>query len=400
MTCRILMLLGNNGYPDDIRVLQESLALNDAGYNVTVLAPRDPGEPWAEDVDGVQAYRYPPPPPANGFMGYVWEYTHTLIATFILSVFVGLRHGFDVIHLHNPPDTFVCIAAFYKLFGKRFIFDHHDLSPEMYNARFNGQGSPLVYRALLTLESICFRLADHVISTNQSYKSIAIERGGVRPERISVVRNGPDLHILRPVTSEPTLEVLRQQGKTILAYAGVMGVQDGVDCLIRAMRHLVYDLGRQDAYAVLLGRGDAFEDLQQLVTESKLDDYIWFTDWIPYAEVGRYLGTADICVAPEPSNPYTDYSTTIKMMEYMTLGKPIVAFALPEHHHTAQDAAVYVPCNDEFQFAQAIANLMDNPTLRLQMGQKGLERIETELAWPYQAKHLLEAYDTLTMGKL
>ena len=394
---RILMLLENCSYPEDIRVLQEAQALVADGYEVAVICPKEAGQLWRECVDGVQLYRYPAPPAASSFSMYLWEYGYTMAATFLLSLLALWRQGFDVVHLHSPPDLFVVIAAFYKRFGKRFVFDHHDLSAEMYTMRFEHGGNRLVYQTLLGFEKCCFRLADHVISTNHSYKTIAMQRGGVPETQISIVRNGPDIRMFKPVVPHPAVQRIRQPDKTVLAYVGVMGFQDGVDYFLRALWHLVYDLKRTDVCAVLLGKGDAFASLQALAQQLHLDDYLWFAGWVALEEVPHYLSAADICVAPEPSNAYTDRSTTIKLMEYMAVGKPTVAFALPEHQFSARDAALYAQPNEELDFARHIAVLMDDPIRRQRMGQRGLERITTELAWSYQAKHLLEAYATLTL---
>jgi glycosyltransferase involved in cell wall biosynthesis len=284
------------------------------------------------------------------------------------------------------------IAAFYKLLGKRFVYDHHDLAPEAYYFRFGGNGNRLVYHALVFFERLSCRLADHVIATNQSYRAIEMERGRVPEQRSTVVRNGPDLNLLQAVEPNPDL---RRAGKTTIGYVGRMGFQDGVDYLLRALHHLVYDLGRTDFFCFVAGTGVAVPSLKALTGRLSLSDYVLFTGWVEHKDVARYLSAADIGVAPEPSNAYNDRSTMIKMTEYMALGKPIVAFDLPEHRVTAQDAALYACPNDELDFARQIVALMDDPERRKKMGQRGRERIETKLAWPHQAKHLLEVYKAL-----
>ncbi len=390
---RVLMLLENNPYPQDLRVRREAETLALAGYQLSVICPKEPGLPWYEVIDGVQVYRFPMSFTANGFLGYIWEYGYSLVIMFILSLIVFLGDGFDIIHTHNPPDTLVLIAGVYKLLGKCFIYDHHDLSPEMYYARFGGHGNSFVYRVLVWMEKLSCRLADHIITTNQSYRAIEMERSHIPEKRITIVRNGPDLNFFGPVEPDPTL---RQKGKTIIGYAGVMGFQDGVDYLLRALRHLVYGLGRTDFYCVIIGDGDACSSLKDLAAQLGLNDYIWFTGWASSADYVRYLSTVDICVDPGPSNSYNDRSTTIKIMEYMALGKPIVAFDLAEHRFTAQKAALYVRPNDEFEMAQAIAQLMDDTTRRQVMGSFGRRRVETELAWHYSAPYLLKVYHSLS----
>jgi glycosyltransferase involved in cell wall biosynthesis len=388
------MLLENNPYPQDGRVRGEANALAAAGYRVSVICPSARGQPWREILGGVRVYRFPAPPAANGFLGYLWEYGYSMVATFVISLLVLLREGFDVVHAHNPPDTFVLIAAFYKLLGKRFVYDHHDLAPGAYYARFGGNGNRLVYRTLLLFEKLSCRLADHVITTNQSYKTVEMQRGHVPEQRITIVRNGPDLNLLRPVRPDPNL---RQVGKATIGYAGRMGVQDGVDYLLRALHHLVCDLGRTDFFCIIVGDGHALPSLKSLAEQLGLADYVLFTGWVGYAEVARYLSAADICVAPEPSNAYNDRSTMIKMMEYMAMGKPIVAFDLPEHRFTARAAALYVRPNDEFEFARALAQLMDDPARRQSLGSFGRRRVEAELAWHHSIPNLLEAYRRLAI---
>jgi glycosyltransferase involved in cell wall biosynthesis len=386
------MLLENLPYPQDVRVRREAAALTAAGYKVSVICPAARGQAYRETLRGVHVYRFAPAPPANSFFGYLWEYGYSMAATFVLSLFVLFGEGFDVVHAHNPPDTFVLIAALYKLFGKRFVFDHHDLSPEMYLARFPDSGSPLVYNALVFLEKFTCRVADQVIATNESYKKVEMERGRVPETRITIVRNGIELHRLRPI--EPD-RALRQMGKTIIGYVGVMGFQDGMDYLLRALHHLAHDLGRTDFYCVLIGGGDAWADSKSLARQFELEEYVRFTGQMSIDDLLPYLSAADICVDPDPSNPYNDRSTMFKMMEYMALGKPIVAFDMPEHRFTAQQAAVYVPPNDERAFARALAELMDNPLRRQELAAFGRRRIQTQLAWEFSIPNLLAVYQAV-----
>jgi len=387
---RILMLLENLPFPQDIRVRREANALQTAGYRVTVICPASKGQVLRENVNGVRVLRYPPPAPANGFLGYVREYGYAMVASFLLSLVAFFEEGFDAVHAHNPPDTFVFIAIFYKLFGKRFVYDHHDLSPEMYQARFSGGGKPLVYRVLLWLEKLSCRIADHVIVTNESYKRLAIERGKVPESQITIVRNGIELNQLDQVIQPH--RGLRELGKTIIGYVGVMGFQDGVDYLLRALDHLIRNFGRTDFYCVLIGGGDAWTSLREQAHQLNLEKYVRFTGFVFGQELRCYLSAADICVDPTPSSTYSDRSTMFKIMEYMSLGKPVVAFSLPEHRFTAQEAAIYVAPNDTRAFAKAIAELMDDSRRRVAQGVAGSRRIRNELAWDYSVPHLLRAY--------
>lgn len=386
------MLLENSTYPLDVRVRNEALALIGAGYQVSVICQRGRGEPWRELVDGVRVFRYPAPPQGRGLASYFLEYGYSFLAAFVLSLMVWVRPGFDIIHAANPPDTPVFLALFYKLFARRFVFDHHDLAPEMYLARTGHHPGRLAYRTLLWCEKMSFRFADHVIATNQSYKEIAMRRGEVPEERITVVRNGPVLERLHLVQPDSRL---RSRGRVILAYIGVINLQDGLDYLLRALQQLVTTLGRTDFYCVVIGKGSALAELKTLASRMGMEPYVWFTGFIPDQDVLRYLSTADICLDPDPANGFNEYCTMIKMMEYMTLGKPIVAFDLPEHRVTAAEAALYARPNDELDFARQIAALMDDPERRAAMGQIARQRIETDLAWPHQAERLLAAYRTL-----
>lgn len=389
-TNRILMLLENLPFPQDLRVSREAYALHAAGYRVTVICPVEKGQPFRETVNGVRVFRYPAPPAVNGFLGYVCEYGYSMLTSFFLSVLAFFDEGFDVIHAHNPPDTFVFIAILYKLFGKRFVYDHHDLAPEMYRAKFAGGGNTMVYRALVWLEKLTCRVADHVIVTNESYKRVAMDRGCVPESRITIVRNGIELSRLDGAFDPDGR--LRGMGKTIIGYVGVMATQDGVDYLLRALHHLIHGLGRTDFYCVLIGGGDAWKKLKAQAHKLSLEDHVEFMGCIFGEELRRYLSAADICVESAPSSPYSDRSTIFKIMEYMSLGKPVVAFDLPEHRFTAQNAAVYVTPNDERAFAQALAELMDDPRRRVALGVFGCWRIKTELAWDYSVPHLLAAY--------
>ena len=385
------MLLENSRYPQDPRVRREARALCDAGFQVTVIAP-GARQAWHENVDGVYAYRFPAPRGGQGALGYLWEYGYCTVASFLLSLWVSCRRGFDVVHAHNPPDIFVFIAAFYKLFGKQFVFDHHDLSPEMYIARFGGRGNRFVFRVLVWLEKLTFRLADHVIATNESYKTVQMDRGKVPPKKITVVRNGPDLKRFKQLAPD---EELRRKAPTIIGFVGGMGYQDGVDYLLRSLRHLIHDLGRSDFYCVLVGTGDAHERLKAQSVELQLEDHVWFTGYVPDEDMLRYLSTADVCVSPDPSNPFTDRSTMIKITEYMAMSKPIVAFDLPEHRVSAGDAALYAKPNEELDFARQLVSLMDDPERRATLGARGRRRVETELSWAHQQVNLLRAYECL-----
>ncbi len=388
------MLVENNAYPEDVRVLHSARTLTEAGYLVSVICQSRPNRPPREVLAGVQIYRYALPVFGTGFVAYILEYSYSLLEMFLLSIRVWRESGFDIIHAANPPDTAVLIAAFYKILGKRFIFDQHDLSPEIYLLKFGNKNGirGLIYWALLFLEGLSCRLADHIIAPNESYKVLEMDRDKVPPERITVVRNGPDLDKMAPAYPLPNIG---REGRKTLLYLGVIGFQDGVDFLLRALHHLKYQLGRSDFLCVIAGDGDALPGLKMQAVELALGDFVLFPGWIESAEVPGYISTADICVAPEPSNDLNDRSTIVKIMEYMAAGNPIVAFDLPEHQVTAQNAAIYAEPNSELDFARKIAELMDDPQKCREMGQFGRERIEKELGWCYQKTHLLDAYNKI-----
>lgn len=409
---RILMLV-ENPFPQDHRVRNEAVKLATAGYDVSVIAKKYPNQPITEEVFGIHVYRVPwfevlkkSTESHSRFIsklysigtkiGYITEYIYYTIASLFYSIYISLTHGFDVLHLHNPPNTLFWVGFFHKLFGKKFVFDHHDLSPELFLSRYNTQGG-LIYKTLLLEEKLCLRAANVVIATNESYKAIDMKRGNKKTEDIFIVRNGPDLNKFKAV--EPDAE-LKKMGKTILIYIGVMGPQDGVDYLLRSLYHLVNDYNRKDFYCVIVGYGDSLEDLKKLRIELKIEDYCRFTDEIPFADLIRYLSSADIGLDPNPSNPLNDHSTWIKVMEYMALGKPIVAFDLKETHFSAQDAAIYVTPNDEKEYARAIMTLIDDPELRRKKGEYAKERVNNELAWEKVSVKLLDAYKYLLPNKI
>ncbi|MBI1184850.1 glycosyltransferase [bacterium] len=389
---KILMLLENNAYPQDSRVFNEANALTKAGFQISVIAQRKDKQAWTEIINGVAVYRYPAPLEADGFFAYVVEYGYSLIVMFFLSIVVLSRRGFKVIHAHNPPDVLVLIAIFYKLWGKKFVFDHHDLSAELYDAKADGEGNKTVHRTLLFFEKVSFRFADRVISTNQSYKDIAMTRGHVLEQDITIVRNGPVLENIAHVA--PDAELARKIG-TRIAYLGEMGLQDGLDYLIRAINHLVNDFNRKDVYVILIGSGSAVESLKALVQDLNLQEYIQFAGYQPASIWQSMLASAHIGVVPDPINPFNNQSSMIKITDYMAFSKPIVAFDLREHRVTAGPAALYAEPNNEMDFAKQIVKLMDNPELQVEMGKIGYERIVNEFAWPHQAKKLIELYQNL-----
>ena len=391
MTQRVLILVENLPSPFDRRVWQEATALRDAGRVVSIICPTGRGyEKRYEEIDGIAIYRYRLPVEASGAVGYGLEYGVALLMTFALSWRVFFTRGFDVIHACNPPDLFFLIGAFFKLLGKRFVFDHHDINPELYEAKFGRRD--FFYRMLLLAERLTFRTADLSIATNESYRKIAIERGGMDPDRVYVVRSGPSLERLKIV---PPDERLKRGRKYLVGYVGGMGEQEGLDILLRAVRAVVYCRGRTDIHFGLVGGGTALEAMKRLATELGIEDYVTFTGRVPDADLLAMLNTADVCVNPDVANEMNDKSTMNKIMEYMALGKPIVQFDLAEGRFSAQEASLYAKQNDAEDLAAKIVELIDDPERRAEMGAFGRRRVENELEWRYEAPKLLAAYDAL-----
>ena len=399
-------MLVENHFPADPRVRNEAHTLTRNGFKVSVIALRDRGEKRREVVDDVVVYRVPqltlfkklPGRSQSLFgslinkvqvvVGYLTEYIYFTGACLMVSFYVAFRDGFDVIHAHNPPDTLCVVGAVHKLFGKKFVFDHHDLSPELYRSRY-GTPNGYVTNVLRLFEKLSLRLADVAIATNESYRDIDIERNGIASNRVFVVRNGPDLKRVRPVQPDPALV---GTGKTILGYVGAMNPQDGLDYLLRALGHLVHDFKRTDFYCVLIGGGDSLEELRAMAVDLHLTDHVRFTGFIPDEDLLRCLSSTDICLDPNPASPLNDVSTWIKVMEYMALGKPIVSFDLRETRVSAGDAAIYARPNDEAEFARAIIRLMDDPLERRRLGELGRKRVEEALSWTITSKNLVTAY--------
>jgi glycosyltransferase involved in cell wall biosynthesis len=385
---RALILVENLSVPFDRRVWQESTALRDAGWEVHVICPRGTTrdtEPEVE-LDGVKIHRYPLRPATGGPLGYLREYASALRHTYRLARRVG---PVDVVHACNPPDLFFFVAKRLKRRGARFVFDQHDLVPELYLSRFD-RGSDLLYRAVCLLERRTYRAADVVIATNESYRRAALTRGGKRPEEVIVVRSAPTVERFRLLPADDSLK----RGKPyLLCYLGVMGPQDGVDYALRALARLRDELGRTDWHAVFIGAGDTFDAMRALASDLGLSGAVEFTGRIPDEDLLHYLSSADVCLSPDPLNPLNDVSTMNKIMEYMAMARPIVSFDLREARVSAGEAAVYAPANDESEFAKLISVLLDDPDERRRMGEIGRARVAGPLSWEHSRAALLAAYE-------
>jgi glycosyltransferase involved in cell wall biosynthesis len=392
---RVLIIVQNLPVPFDRRVWLECQTLVSADYRVAVVCPKGRGDPAYEVIDTVELYKYPHYAPGGGKLSFVAEYAYSFLATTWMALKARRSGRFAVIQACNPPDIFWPLAmAFRALEGTRFVFDHHDLCPELYESRFP-EGPKLPYKGLRALERRTHRAADHVISTNDSYRDIAIARGGKLATDVTVVRTGPDPERLRRGQACPEL---RRGRRFLAAYIGVMGPQDGVDIVVRAADVVVRELKRKDIAFTLIGSGDCFDDLVALRDELGLAGHVEFTGRAPDELVAHILSTADVGLSPDPKNPLNDLSTMNKTMEYMAFELPVVAFDLGETRVSAGDAAVYVKPNDVREYAAAIVELIDDEPRRTLLGKLGRARVERELAWHHQERAYLGVYERLTAG--
>lgn len=393
---RVLIIVQNLPVPFDRRVWQEATELKKAGYDISIICPK--GKEYTapyEVIDGIHIYRHPLPLEAKGALGYLLEYSSSLFWEFWLASRVFFERGFDVIHACNPPDNIFLIGAFFKfLFRKKFVFDHHDINPELYEAKFAKRD--FFYKIMLWWERCSFALADVSIATNGSYRQIAIERGRMNPKNVYIVRSGPSLERLKIVPAVPELKKGRE---FLVGYVGVMGQQEGIHYLIEAARHIVHTLGRTDVQFILVGGGPMLEELQQMAADKSVSEYMTFTGRVSDEVLLQALNTADVCVNPDEVNAMNDKSTMNKIMEYMALGKPIVQFDVTEGKVSAGEASLYAEANNAVDMADKIVFLLDRPEQRAEMGRIGRARIEEELAWPHEAPKLLAAYDAVFAGK-
>lgn len=388
---KILIIVENLPVPFDRRVWQEATTLSKAGYEVSVICPKNKDYLSSfEIIDDIFIYRHSLNFEGHGVLGYVLEYSTALFWQFILSLRIFFTRGFDAIHACNPPDNIFLIGLFFKLFGKKFLFDHHDINPELYEAKFGRKD--FFYKIMLIWERWTFKTADISIATNESYKYIAVQRGGMDPKKVYIVRSGPNLKRLKIM---PPSEDLKCGRKYLVGYVGVMGRQEGIDNLLRTAQYLIHTLRRSDIHFGLVGGGTELEAMKDYAKELKISDFVTFTGRVSDEDMLSMLNTSDVCVNPDVANEMNDKSTMNKVMEYMALGKPIVQFDLTEGRISAQEASLYAAHNDEKDFANKIAQLLDNKEMRQTMGNYGRNRVIHKLAWEYEAPKLLEAYEAL-----
>lgn len=386
---RVLIIVENLPVPFDRRVWSEATTLRDHGYEVSVICPTGKGyEAAYELLEGVHIHRHPLPIEASGALGYVAEYGAATFHQVRLAFEILRLRGFDVIHGCNPPDTIWAVALLFKLFGKSYLFDHHDICPELYEAKFEKRGA--LYRLMQLLERCSFATAKVCIATNESYRRIALTRGRKKPEDVFVVRSGPRLERLQ--MRPPRLE-LKKGKRFLIGYVGVIGRQEGLDLLLDSMEHLLGPMGRDDVHAVVVGSGPELPAIQEQAKARGLDAAVTFTGRAPDDFLLDVLNTADVCVNPDRVNAMNDKSTMNKIMEYMALGKPIVQYDLTEGRVSAGEASLYAKANDPVDFAEKIAVLLDDPERRRRMGEFGRRRVSEALSWMESVPTLLAAYD-------
>jgi glycosyltransferase involved in cell wall biosynthesis len=389
----VCIVVQNLPVPFDRRVWAECRALRAAGYEVSVVCPKGDGDPSYAELEGVHLYKYRAFPPITRQIVFVAEYAYAVLATLALLIRAWRRRPFSVIQVCNPSDVLWAAAfPFLALFGVRLVFDQHDLCPELYLSRF-GTAAALPYKALVLTEKITYRLSSAVISTNESYRSVAITRGGKRPGDVTIVRTGPDPS--RMLRGEP-VPALRRGHDYLLVYIGVMGPQDGVDLALRAMHHIVHVRGRTDVALTLIGDGDAGPELRKLAVELDLGEHVHFTGRAPDDLVRQLMSTADIGLSPDPKNPLNDVSTMNKTMEYMAHELPVVAFDLVETRVSAGEAALYATPNEIDAYADLVLELLDDDVKRKQMGAAARRRVEDVLAWQHQVGPYVTVHDRLT----
>jgi glycosyltransferase involved in cell wall biosynthesis len=387
-TKKILIIVENLPVPFDTRVWKEAASLREDGYEVTVLCPRGKGYLQGHEViSGVHIYRHPMPREGDGALGYLYEYGSALIWEFLYAWWIYFRRGFHVIQGCNPPDDIFLVALPFKLFGVKYIFDHHDANPELYLSKYDEKG--VFYKIQVWLEKMTYRFSDVVMATNESYAELATTRGGLAPADVFVVRNGPDLDTFKAV---PPIPALKYGKPYLVGYVGNMSIQEGLDILLDVALH-IKNSGRRDVHFTCVGGGPGLAGLRQMVKDKNVEDIVNFTGRVPDQELLEVLSTADVCVNPDKPCEMNDISTMIKIMEYMALGKPIVQFDLKEGRFSAQDASLYSENSDQVNgFANKILWLLDRPGERKKMGEFGRRRVEQELAWKFSVDNLLAAY--------
>ena len=395
---KVLIAVENLSVPFDRRVWRECLALADAGYQVSVISPKGTtiDNNKREKIDGISIYRYRIYQSRGGLLSYIIEYLTALIATAWLTTVVFFREGFDVIQICNPPDLLVLTALPFKALGKKVVFDQHDLSPEIYEMHNGGVKSSWVVKILLFFERLTYAWSDIVIVVNEACRKIAVSRGGKAEQDVFIVRNAPAVDSFRSARPDSSLKC---GAKYLITYVGMMGPQEGIDILLRSVRYLAMEYKRNDFHVLMMGNGTVFEAMKDYAKELGISQRISFTGHVGYDRVMQGIASADVCLCPDPKTPLNDKCSLVKVVEYMSLGRPLVAFDLEEVRISAGDAALYARPNDEKDFAEKINLLLEAPNLRASMGEIGRERVLNFLTWEHSKQALYTAYDKAFAGK-
>lgn len=393
---KVLIIVENLPVPFDTRVWQEATTLAANGYTVSVICPKGKGYTQEEEyLQGVHIFRHDLPAEGNGAVGYAKEYFTALKEELRLAKKVYKEIGFDVIHGCNPPDDIYMVAKHFKKYGVKYVFDHHDICPELFEAKF-GKTSGLLYKSQLWLEKQTYKHCTFAFVTNESYKKIAIERGMMNPNKVIVLRSGPKLDRMK---IQPPVENIKRGKKYMVGYLGVIGQQEGIEFILEAAKYCKETLNRNDIFWGIVGGGPHVAALREMCSEMGLDDCVEFTGRVPDQQLLDYLNTADVCVNSDTYNSMNDKSTMNKILEYMALAKPIVQFELTEGHYSAQEASLYAEQNNAKDMADKIIYLLENPKTRKKMGEFGRNRVINELSWEHTSKALLEGYEKLFTGQ-
>jgi glycosyltransferase involved in cell wall biosynthesis len=376
----VLIVIENGAIQRDVRAQRECRALLEAGFGVSVVCPRNDETPLPEDLEAVKIHAYTPPSTGDSTLAFAWEYMYSLTAIGLKVLYVLRHESFDVIQVCNPPDVLFVVAAPLRFLGKRFVFDHHDPSPEVYRSRF-GDHDDLIYRLLLILERLTFATASHIVTTNNSMRQIALTRGKRRPEEVTIVRNGPELTHLSHFEADDSL---RRGRRLMCCWLGEMGPEDGVDLALQAIAHVVHDYDRRDCHFVFLGDGEVKNELEQQANALGIMPWVSFPGWVTRPVMHRYLASAHLGLAPDPKNERSDRSTMIKVMDYMAFALPIVSFDVIETRVSAGSSALYAREGDVEGFAELIERLLRSASLRADIGRIGRQRLEKGLAWEHQ----------------
>ncbi len=381
----ILIIVENLPVPFDRRVWQEANTLSENGAKVSIICPIMKGYTNRyEVINNIEIYRHPLPFEASGAMGYLLEYSTALFWEFWLSIKIYSKQKFHVIHGCNPPDLIFMVAFFFKFLGVKYVFDHHDINPELYIAKYDKKG--FFYMLMLFFEKLTFKTANYSIATNLSYKEIAVRRGGMNPEKVQVIRSGPKLDRLK---IHPPNDKYKKGRKFLIGYVGVIGEQEGIDLLLQSLKIIISK--RQDIQLAIVGGGTHVEELQKLCTQLELNDFVDFYGRVSDEVLVGVLNTADVCVNPDKPTEMNNLSTMNKIMEYMALKKPIVQFDLKEGRFSAMDASLYA--NDINDFAEKIVLLINDAGLRNKMGNYGYNRVIQELSWVHESEKLVKFYE-------